>query len=134
MLLPIYLYFLGISVGLITVWLTFIYTLAIAFLMVSRLPVFSGKRVGKRVPPEAVLPMFVMVVLFFALLVSYPWQVLTVGTVAYLACLPLGWLSYREYQRRDETPATSASSSDAAYPSASAPERESDHDRPSRLN
>ena len=79
-LLPIYLYFLGVSVGLITVWLTFIYTLAIAFLMVSRLPVFSGKRVGKRVPPEMVLPMFVMVVLFFALLVSYPWQVLTVGT------------------------------------------------------
>ena len=105
--------------------------------MVSRLPVFSGKRVGKRVPPEAVLPMFVMVVLFFALLVSYPWQVLTVGTVAYLGCLPLGWLSYREYQRRDAAAAaaaTAGSSSDAAYPSGSASERESDHDRPSRLN
>jgi CDP-diacylglycerol---serine O-phosphatidyltransferase len=133
-LLPIYLSFLGISVGLITVWLTFIYTLAIAFLMVSRLPVFSGKRVGKRVPPEAVLPMFVMVVLFFALLVSYPWQVLTVGTVAYLACLPLGWLSYREYQRRDEVAATPASPSDTPYPPGSAAERESDDDRPSRLN
>jgi CDP-diacylglycerol--serine O-phosphatidyltransferase len=132
-LLPIYLYFLGISVGLITVWLTFIYTLAIAFLMVSRLPVFSGKRVGKRVPPEAVLPMFVMVVLFFALLVSYPWQVLTVGTVAYLACLPLGWLSYREYQRRDAAAATPASSSDTPYAAGSASELE-DHDRPSRLN
>ena len=105
--------------------------------MVSRLPVFSGKRVGKRVPPEAVLPMFVMVVLFFALLVSYPWQVLTVGTVAYLGCLPLGWLSYREYQRRDAAAAaaaTAGSSSDAAYPSGSPSERESDHDRPSRLN
>ncbi|MGA8887008.1 MAG: hypothetical protein WB489_10105 [Pseudolabrys sp.] len=43
-----------------------------------------------------VLPVFVMVVLFFAMLVSYPWQVLTVGTLAYLACLPLGLLSYRE--------------------------------------
>jgi CDP-diacylglycerol--serine O-phosphatidyltransferase len=136
-LLPIYLYFLGISVGLITVWLTFIYTLAIAFLMVSRLPVFSGKRVGKRVPPEAVLPMFVTVVLFFALLVSYPWQVLTVGTVAYLVCLPLGWLSYREYQRRDTAAAataTSATSSDAAYPTGSVSEREPDQDRPNRLN
>src|SRR5471030_2426395 len=44
-LLPIYLNFLGVSNGLITVWLTFFYTLAIALLMVSRLPVFSGKRV-----------------------------------------------------------------------------------------
>src|SRR5262249_6036692 len=100
-LLPIYLSFLGVPVSLITIWLTFFYTLTIAFLMVSRLPVFSGKRVGKRVPPEMVLPVFVMVVLFFAMLVSYPWQVLTVGTVAYLVCLPFGWLSYREYQRKD---------------------------------
>ena len=82
-------------------WLTFLYTLAIALLMVSRLPVFSGKRVGKRVPPEMVLPVFVVVVLFFALLISYPWEVLTIGTLAYLGCLPLGWLSYREYQRKD---------------------------------
>ncbi len=59
---------------------TFLYTLAIAFLMVSRIPVFSGKRVGKRVAPEMVLPVFVCVVLFFALLVAYPWWVLTIGT------------------------------------------------------
>ena len=101
MLLPIYLNFLGVSDGLITVWLTFFYTLAIALLMVSRLPVFSGKRVGKRVPPDMVLPVFVVVVLFFALLISYPWVVLTIGTLAYLGCLPLGWWSYREYQRKD---------------------------------
>ena len=62
-----------------------VYTLAIAFLMVSRLPVFSGKRVGKRIAPEMVLPVFVVVVLFFALLVAYPWVVLTIGTVLYLA-------------------------------------------------
>ena len=88
--------------------LTLLYTLAIAFLMVSRLPVFSGKRVGKRVPPEMVLPVFVLVVLFFALLIAYPWWVLTIGTVCYLACLPLGWLSYREYQRKDAMAAAGA--------------------------
>ena len=33
--------------------------------MVSQLPVFSGKRVGKRIEPEMVLPVFVLVVLFF---------------------------------------------------------------------
>ncbi len=35
-LLPIYLYFLGVSNGLVTVWLTFFYTLMIALLMVSQ--------------------------------------------------------------------------------------------------
>jgi CDP-diacylglycerol--serine O-phosphatidyltransferase len=130
-LLPIYLGFLGVPVSLITIWLTFFYTLAIAFLMVSRLPVFSGKRVGKRVPPEMVLPVFVMVVLFFAMLVSYPWQVLTVGTLAYLACLPLGLLSYREHQRKDAAAATPATGTE--FPSGQ-PDRDSDQDRPARLN
>src|SRR6185437_7207039 len=56
-LLPIYLDLLGLpGAGLFTVCLTFIYTLTIGLLMVSRLPVFSGKRVGKRVTPEMVLP------------------------------------------------------------------------------
>jgi len=80
--------------------LAFVYTLFIAFLMISRLPVFSGKRVGKRVPPEMVLPVFGAVVVFFALLISYPWEVLTIGTLAYLACLPLGLMSYREQERK----------------------------------
>ncbi len=80
MLLPIYLNFLGLAANIVVIWLTFLYTLFIGLLMVSKLPVFSGKRVGKRVPPEMVLPAFVAIVLFFALLISYPWQVLTLGT------------------------------------------------------
>jgi CDP-diacylglycerol---serine O-phosphatidyltransferase len=110
-LLPIYLGFLQISVPVIV---TLIYTLAIAGLMVSRLPVLSGKRVGKRVAPEMVLPVIVLVVLFFALLVSYPWVVLTIGTVCYLASLPFGWLSYREHERRTATAGASATAAGAA--------------------
>ena len=138
-LLPIYVTFLGAPMGLVTVWFTFLYTLSIALLMVSRLPVFSGKRVGKRVPPEMVLPVFVMVVLFFALLVSYPWQVLTLGTLVYLACLPLGWLSYREHQRKDVVAAAAATAA-AASPasnvvlSSNQPVGDQDDDRPTRLN
>jgi CDP-diacylglycerol--serine O-phosphatidyltransferase len=138
-LLPIYVTFLGAPMGLVTVWFTFLYTLSIALLMVSRLPVFSGKRVGKRVPPEMVLPVFVMVVLFFALLVSYPWQVLTLGTLVYLACLPLGWLSYREHQRKDAV-AAAAPTAAAASPasnvvlSSNQPVGDQDDDRPTRLN
>jgi CDP-diacylglycerol--serine O-phosphatidyltransferase len=81
--------------------ITLAYTLAIALLMVSRLPVYSGKKVGKRVPPDLVLPVFIGVVVFFALLIAYPWAVLTIGALAYLASLPFGWLSHRGYVRRD---------------------------------
>jgi CDP-diacylglycerol--serine O-phosphatidyltransferase len=138
-LLPIYLDLLGASGGLVAVWLTFVYTLVIALLMVSRLPVFSGKRVGKRVPPEMVLPVLVVVVLFFALLISYPWQVLTIGVLGYLVCLPLGWLSYREYQRKDAVTAAAAEAAaapagEAAVSPGHAPASDSDHDRPTRLN
>jgi CDP-diacylglycerol---serine O-phosphatidyltransferase len=114
-LLPIYVYFLGMPRLSFTAPVTLVYTLAIAFLMVSRLPVFSGKRVGKRVAPEMVLPVCVAVVLFFALLVAYPWVVLTIGTIAFLASLPLGWMSYREYQRKDAAAVTESRSRAAEH-------------------
>jgi CDP-diacylglycerol--serine O-phosphatidyltransferase len=95
-LLPIYLSLLGLN---LPTWITLLYTLAMAALMVSRLPVFSGKRVGKRVPPEMVLPIFVAVVLGVALLVSYPWQLLTLATLIYLGSLPFGWLAYQKHAR-----------------------------------
>src|SRR5262252_888456 len=112
-LLPIYIEFLGLPKLAVVAPVTLIYTLVIGFLMVSKLPVYSGKKVGTRVPPDMVLPVFVVVVLFFALLVSYPWEVLTLGTLAYLASLPFGWLSYRDYQRRDAEAAAAAAASTA---------------------
>jgi CDP-diacylglycerol---serine O-phosphatidyltransferase len=99
-LLPIYVVFLGIPRSSFLIWSTLFYTLAIALLMVSRLPVFSGKRVGTRVPPEMVGPMIVVMVLSIGLLMAYPWIMLTAGTLAYLASLPFGWFSYRRYQQR----------------------------------
>jgi CDP-diacylglycerol--serine O-phosphatidyltransferase len=97
-LLPLYLASLGLPVFPAIV--TAVYTLAIAFLMVSRLPVFSGKTIGRRIPPEMVLPAFVLVVLFIALLIGYPWYVLTIGTLSYLISLPAGALAYRRQQQR----------------------------------
>src|ERR1700729_2835836 len=66
-LLPIYAVFLGLPRSPVLTWLTLFSTLTIASLMVSRLPVFSGKRVGTRVPPEIVGPLIVLVVLTIAL-------------------------------------------------------------------
>jgi CDP-diacylglycerol--serine O-phosphatidyltransferase len=139
-LLPIYIHFLGVPRLGFVAPVTMLYTLAIAFLMVSRLPVFSGKRVGKRVAPEMVLPVFVLVVLFFALLIAYPWPVLTIGVVAYLASLPFGALAYRKYERqaaeaKTDAPATAAVTAMSSEPAAppTVPSAEPS-DRPSRLN
>src|SRR5216683_3606730 len=123
-LLPIYAQFLGVPHFDFVAPVAFLYTLGIAFLMVSRLPVFSGKRHGKRIAPELVLPVFVLIVLFFALLISYPWEVLTVGTLLYLVTLPLGWLSYREALRKTAAASAAVSASvgnGAAGPAAVAP-------------
>jgi CDP-diacylglycerol--serine O-phosphatidyltransferase len=140
-LLPIYVTFLGVPHLAFAALLVLFYTLAIAFLMVSRLPVFSGKRVGKRVAPELVLPLFVGVVLCFALLIAYPWPVLTAGTIVYLASLPFGFMSYRNHQRRDVSvpaqPPSVAPSSDATAAVAAPPahsEPPANPERPARLN
>jgi CDP-diacylglycerol--serine O-phosphatidyltransferase len=132
-MLPIYVNLLGAPKFAVTI--TLLYTLAVAFLMVSQLPVFSGKRVGKRVPPEMVLPMFVLAVLFFALLIAYPWWVLSIGTICYLACLPLGWVSYKEYQRKDAMNAAQVPAAADAPPLDEPPPRPAeDPERPARLN
>ncbi|MGB8177525.1 MAG: CDP-diacylglycerol--serine O-phosphatidyltransferase, partial [Pseudolabrys sp.] len=63
---------------------------------------------------------------------------LTLGTLVYLACLPLGWLSYREHQRKDAVAAAAATA--AAAPasnvvlSSNQPVGDQDDDRPTRLN
>jgi CDP-diacylglycerol---serine O-phosphatidyltransferase len=136
LLLPIYASFLGLPHELWLTWMTLLYTLGIASLMVSRLPVFSGKRIGTRVPPEMVGRLILVVVLFFAILISYPWELLTAGTLAYLASLPFGWLSYREYERRShqnraEVAPVATQSPPLAAGLTQPPDGE---DRPSRLN
>jgi len=132
-LLPIYLYFLQVPVPPA---LTLLYTFVIAALMISRLPVLSGKKYGARVPPELVLPVILVAVCLIALLVSYPWYVLTAGTVLYLALLPLGWFSRRRHQEADAAalrPAATAAG-EAAPAVSPVPSADDGETRPTRLN
>lgn len=144
-LLPIYLSFLGAPK--LPTTLVALYTLLIAFLMVSRLPVFSGKTVHTRVPPEMVLPVFVLTVLVIALLIGYPWHLLSAGAIIYLLTLPAGYLSYRRHERiaaaghlnPGQTSATGTAASGAGPSSASASASTFEapapaDDRPTRLN
>jgi CDP-diacylglycerol--serine O-phosphatidyltransferase len=107
-------------------------------LMVSRLPVFSGKSARMRVPPEMLLPVFVSVIFFIALLISYPWHILSAMTVMYLLCLPIGWKSYRDQERKltaqGVVPSDVASAPGTAPSFGPVPNDGDSQDRPSRLN
>jgi CDP-diacylglycerol--serine O-phosphatidyltransferase len=94
-LLPLFLDGLGIIDVRTWPWLIAIYTLAMAALLVSTIPTFSGKLLGERIAREYVLPAFVGVAALVALLVTYPFGTLTVGTLLYLATMPI---SYRRFQ------------------------------------
>jgi CDP-diacylglycerol--serine O-phosphatidyltransferase len=133
-LLPIYLAFVGSPQP--PAVLTTLYTLLIAILMVSRLPVFSGKTTRMRVAPEMVLPVFVSVVFFIALLISFPWYILSIGSICYLLSLPVGWKSYRDQGRKvaAQAMASAEPSAHGDLPSA-APLSEPEQDnRPPRLH
>jgi CDP-diacylglycerol---serine O-phosphatidyltransferase len=94
-LLPIYLHFLGVPIGAGVAPVVLVYVLLIAFLMVSTIPTFSGKTIGKRVPRNWVLPIFVVTVAVVGLAVSFPFEVLAVATVLYLGSIPFAIAQYR---------------------------------------
>lgn len=135
-LLPMYLVFIGAPQ--VPAPITAVFTLGVAFLMVSRLPVFSGKMFGGKIAPDMVLPVVVLVVLFIAILISYPWHLLTGGSLLYLLSLPIGWASYREHERRARVAAASAEAAAPGYtgsaPDFTAAVDAGQDDRPPRLN
>jgi CDP-diacylglycerol--serine O-phosphatidyltransferase len=101
-LLPLYVDGLGLFD--VQQWpvLVSLYVLAMAFLLVSTIPTFSGKLMGERISREYVMPMFVGAAAVVALLVTYPYGTLTLLTLLYLASIPL---SYRRFQQRLRDPA-----------------------------
>lgn len=98
-LLPVYLEFLGVPRMWFSASLYLIFALAIALLMVSKIPTWSGKKLGARVPREYVLPVLVLIVLFVVLLISYPWELLTLVVIAYLATIPVAFAHYRRLEK-----------------------------------
>jgi CDP-diacylglycerol---serine O-phosphatidyltransferase len=93
LLLPLYLQELGIGIAALPPFVL-IYTLVIALLMVSRVPTFSGKLFGQRIAREHVPPVFVLSALFIGFLITYPFLTLTVGSLLYLAAVPVSTMRY----------------------------------------
>lgn len=110
-LLPTYLHFLGVPIGPTIAPVVLIYTLFVAFMMVSTLPTYSGKTMGKRVPRHWVLPIFVATVAVVGLAVSFPFEMLASTTLVYLASIPFVVARYRKLDRA--TPSTAPALGDS---------------------
>ncbi|EJJ27859.1 CDP-diacylglycerol--serine O-phosphatidyltransferase [Rhizobium sp. CF142] len=88
-LLPVYLGFLGLTTDRTFAFLSSGYTVLIAFLLISRLPVWSGKS-ESRMRRDLVLPAMLGVVIYVAMLMSFTWEVMVFTVCAYLVSLPFG--------------------------------------------
>ena len=103
-LLPVYLEHLGVDAfrtSPLMLDIVLVYTLIIAFMMVSTIPTYSGKLLHERISREYVLPLFMLAIGFVALLVTYPYVTLTGASVAYLALIPVSWRRFGQMLAKD---------------------------------
>lgn len=101
-MLPLYLQFIGLPVAEYGAPFVGIYILFIAFLTISRIPCYAGKTLGTRVPRDKVLPIFAAVVVVAGLLFAYPFEMLALVVVTYLALIPLSAARYRKLEREHD--------------------------------
>jgi CDP-diacylglycerol--serine O-phosphatidyltransferase len=101
-MVPMYLGFLGlIEDGHEFAVLIAPYTVGIAFLMVSRVPTFSGKASSGGVRREQFLPILASAALAAVCLIAFPWQTLMLIAVIYLALIPVSIRAYARHKAED---------------------------------
>jgi CDP-diacylglycerol--serine O-phosphatidyltransferase len=122
-MLPFYLHHLGIEEmkSPLMLKLALVYTVFIAFMMVSTIPTYSGKLLGERVGREWVLPIFILAVTLVAMLFSYPYETLAAVSIAYLAAIPVSWRRFHEKKQADGNADVKDASSPAAPAGAAVP-------------
>src|SRR5688572_10610037 len=118
-LLPVYLAFIGVyEPSRVTAFVASGFTVLAAFLLASRIPVYSGKKL--RVPRDRVMPLILAVVLGLLLLFSYPWQTLSAGVIAYLIFLPLSVRAYAKRAQIEEAKVVETTAAASGEPNADA--------------
>ncbi|MGV8996533.1 MAG: CDP-diacylglycerol--serine O-phosphatidyltransferase [Parvibaculaceae bacterium] len=99
-MLPLYLDFIGMPFFRSWPLIVALHCVLVAFLMISQVPTFSGKRMGLRIERDMVLPILVCVGISAAVVLSYPWYAFTFIALGYLCALPLGIMRYRQHKMR----------------------------------
>jgi len=105
------------------IYIVLIYTVLVAFLMVSTIPTYSGKLLGERISREWVMPLFVLAGAVVALLVTYPYATLSIGSLLYLGMIPFAMRRYRNQMRAMEAEAPTFPSTPTLVTEAQQPDR-----------
>jgi CDP-diacylglycerol--serine O-phosphatidyltransferase len=110
-LLPLYLHLSALELPASKAFapLFIVYVLAIAFLMASPIPHFSGKKMG-RVPRDLIIPLLFCVVVLLLLLWTYPMEILILLSLGYLVSIPFAVRRYKSLMRAEKERAAAASS------------------------
>jgi len=103
---PMFLGFLGlVHDGAFLAPAVLVWVALVALGMISRLPTFSGKKLTRRIPREWFLPLLAGIVLSLVLLIAFPWTMMTLAVLAYVASLPFAWKSFRRLEEREKAQA-----------------------------
>ncbi len=101
-MLPLYMDFTQITTFNTWPSLVAVHIGIVAFLMVSRLPTFSGKHLRLSTRRDKALPFLLGVALVAALAVSYPWMTVIGITALYAVSLPLAFWRHRVLEKRTQ--------------------------------
>ncbi|WP_109574619.1 CDP-diacylglycerol--serine O-phosphatidyltransferase [Aminobacter sp. AP02] len=111
-MLPMYLGFLGFEGTRTAAYVATGFTILIAFLLVSRLPIYSGKTL--KIRREYLLPVMLAAVFYVLLVAVYPWQTLSASVGAYMLFLPLSASAYARRAKIEGAAAAAAAEAAAA--------------------
>lgn len=102
-LLPLYIDGIGLTGFEMRTWpgLIMVYTLAMAFLMVSTIPIFSGKLAGEKISREYVPLIMLGVALLAALLFTYPYITLAICTLLFHGLIPVSIRRFRWHKEQE---------------------------------
>lgn len=95
-LLPMFFLMLGVEQVKSIPIILFAYFMVVAWLAVSTLPTYSLKHV--RIKQSYQLPILLGAALVIVLFVVYPWEVLIIADLAYLASIPLAMRAYKRME------------------------------------
>ncbi|QTP64407.1 CDP-diacylglycerol--serine O-phosphatidyltransferase [Candidatus Liberibacter africanus] len=94
LMLPLYLSFLGVKISVMYGYGSAIYAIVISFLLCSRLPVWSGKKINVKF----VLPIVLCSVVYVAFMIHFLWKMIIFSTLCYIIFLPISFYSwYKRY-------------------------------------
>ncbi|MET3560214.1 CDP-diacylglycerol--serine O-phosphatidyltransferase [Bartonella japonica] len=102
LLLPMYLGALGLVPNWSCALFFSLYTVVIAFLLVSRLPVWNAKTIDQNLRRDIVVPCMLGVVIYVGFLATYTWHTLLITAIGYIIFLPCSFVAYNKRAALEE--------------------------------